>query len=317
MRFIALLMLAAGIDMTLVSSVIGKTMNTIKNWFHQYINEGIESLNSFDYKPKQSYLNYFQINQLVIYVTFENPKNLKEIKEYIKVNFDVDYSIEAVRMILNKRKLEVIRPKVHPGNPPTLEQQQTFIKKYNEQKQSDPPGSVRLFLDAMHLHHQNIPGQCWGDPGFLPVMDTNTGRIRLNILGAYNPTTHSFLHLTGEENCNADRVTDFLKIIERAYNYAPKITLYSDNAKYFYASKVKEYLANNPKIQFDFLPSYAPNLNLIERFWKYSKEQLVRNKYYREYKVFRATVFKFLNNVHAHIDKLKTLMVEKFQIVQA
>ena len=219
-------------------------------------------------------------------------------------------------MILKKQGLEVIYPKIHPGNPPSVEEQEEFVKKYNEQKQNDEPGSVILFTDAMHLIHQNIPGRCWGDPKFPPVMDTNTGRKRLNILGAYNPETHCFHHLTGEENCNADRFVEFLKIISKTYNYAPKVILYLDNARYFYAAKVKEYLKDNNLIKLNFLPSYAPNLNLIERFWKYAKEQLVKNKYYKKYKIFRAKVFEFLNNTDDHIDKLKTVMTEKFQIIR-
>lgn len=109
---------------------------------------------------------------------------------------------------------------------------------------------------------------------------------------------------------------EFLKIISKTYNYAPKIILYLDNARYFYAAKVKEYLKDNNLIKLNFLPSYAPNLNLIERFWKYAKEQLVKNKYYKKYKIFRAKVFEFLNNTDDHIDKLKTVMTEKFQIIR-
>jgi len=316
-RFIALLMIAGGIDITSVASITGKTVNTINNWLRQYISEGIDSINSYDYKPKKPYLDFFQINDVVIYVTFENPENLKQIKAYIKEKFGVDYTLEAVRMILKKRGLKFIHPKAHPGNPPSAEQQQAFIKEYNEQKLTDPPGSVRLFADAMHLHHQNIPGRCWGDPEFIPVIDTNTGRYRLNILGAYNPDTHSFIHLTGEENCNADRVVEFLKNVGKAYSHAPKITVYSDNATYFYAAKVREWLDNNTRITLVHLPPYAPNLNLIERFWKYAKKNLVRNNYCKEYKTFRAKVFRFLNNVGDYINDLKTLMVEKFQIVYA
>lgn len=148
-------------------------------------------------KRKKHILIFFQINQLVIYVKFENPENLKQIKLYIKEKFGVSYALESVRMILKKQGLEVIYPKIHPGNPPSVEEQEEFVKKYNEQKQNDEPGSVILFTDAMHLIHQNIPGRCWGDPKFPPVMDTNTGRKRLNIIGAYNPETHCFHHLTG------------------------------------------------------------------------------------------------------------------------
>lgn len=63
------------------------------------------------------------------------------------------------------------------------------------------------------------------------------------------------------------------------------------------------------------LPSYAPNLNLIERFWKLAKEKLVKNTYYEKDKTFRAHVFRFLNHVDEYIEELKTLMVERFQII--
>jgi transposase len=314
-RFIALVMLAMGSEPAFAASVVGKKIITINKWLKQYIFKGIDSLNSFNYKPKRSYLNFNQINQTVIYVTFENPHNLKEIREYIKERYGIEYSIEAVRIMIKNHGLKTLYPKTHPGNPPAVEQQKKFIKDYNKQKVDDPPGSVRFFIDAMHLHHQNVPGRCWGDPNFRPVMNTNTGRKRLNILGAYNPETHNFLHLTGEENCNADRVAEFFEMIGRKCSDAPKITLYSDNAKYFYAKKVNGWLADNPKITLINLPPYAPNLNLIERFWKYTKDILIRNKYYKEYKMFRAKTFQFLNHIGDHIDKLKKLMVEKFEIV--
>jgi len=314
-RFIALIFLALKSDISLIASALGKTVITIENWYFQYVSEGIESLDCFNYKQKQSFLNFFQINQIIIYVKFENPGTLEQTKTYIKEKFGVEYSIEGVRKLLKKHGIKLIHPKIHPGSPPTVEEQQAFIEKYNEQKQTDPPGSVRLFGDAMHLLHQNIPGQCWGDPEFPPVMGTNTGRKRLNILGVYNPDTCSFLHLTGEENCNADRVVEFLKIIVKTNSCAPKITLWLDNARYFHSAKVRAWLKDNSLIQINFFPAYAPNLNLIERFWKYAKEQLVKNKYYNKYKIFRAKVFQFLNNVNDHIDKLKTLMVEKFQII--
>jgi len=72
----------------------------------------------------------------------------------------------------------------------------------------------------------------------------------------------------------------------------------------------------SPKIKLEFLPPYSPNLNLVERFWRFAKEKLVKNKYYPKYKTFRANVFRFLNHVDQYVDDLKTLMVEKFEIVK-
>ena len=178
------------------------------------------------------------------------------------------------------------------------------------------PGTVFLFGDGMHLIHQNIPGLCWGDPKNPPVLRTNTGRQRLNILGAYNPDSHSFVHLTGEQNCDAKRVIEYFIEIEKAYPQAPTIVLFLDNAKYFKAKIVTEWLEKHPQLKLEFLPPYAPNLNLIERFWRFVKEHLVKNAYYAKYKTFRAKVFQFLNHIEEYANELATLMVEKFQIVK-
>ena len=199
-RIVALLMLAKGLYIKDVSQLVGKTEKTIESWFQQYRTEGLASLNSFKYKPKRPYLSINQIYQVIIWVTYENPENTKQIREYIIDKFGVIYCIESVRQLLRRYGLKVLRPKTRPGNTPTVEEQKQFVEKYKEIKTSNPPGSVVLFGDGMHLIHQNIPGLCWGNPLCPPVFETNSGRKRLNILGAYNLDTLSLIHLTGEDN---------------------------------------------------------------------------------------------------------------------
>ena len=196
-----------------------------------------------------------------------------------------------------------------------MKKQVEFIEKYNKMKTDSEPGTKIYFMDAMHLIHQAIPGYCWGDPKLPPILETNSGRKRLNILGAYCPSSNSLIHLTGEENCNADRVIEFLKLVNESAPHAPFICLISDNARYFYAKKVTQWLEDNKRIKIEFLPTYAPNLNLIERLWRFVKDKLVRNEYYKEYKKFRAKVFQLLNNLHEYRKELKPLMIEKFEIV--
>ena len=122
-RFIALLMLAEKIELKTIASIIGKSEKTIENWYLQYKTKGIESLNSFQYKPKKSYLTPEQIDQVVSWVKETNPGKTKEVREYIKDHFQVSYSNEAVRKILRKMGLKILRPKVVPGNPPSEEDQ--------------------------------------------------------------------------------------------------------------------------------------------------------------------------------------------------
>lgn len=315
MRFIALLMLASESTVEYVSQVLGFSTRSILNWVDIYLTKGVDGLNSFNYKPKESYLNFHQINQVVIFVIFYSPCKVKEVTAYIKDKFGVSYSDEAVRQLLLKRGLKCIRPKTVPGSPPSVERQHQFIDNYWELRNKQ--GTVVLFGDAVHLIHQNVPGFCWGDPSIPPVFETNTGRKRLNILGAYDPETHSLIHLSGEENCNADRVVEFLEKIHNAYRGFSDIHLIVDNARYFHSKIVREWLENNPKMNLLFLPPYAPNLNLIERLWRFAKENLVKGKYYKKYKTFRAKAFQFLNNIEDYEDDLKSLLVEKFEIVLA
>ena len=122
-RYIALIMLAKGSTIECVASSFGKSKVTITLWLEQYITKGIDSLNSFQYKPKRSYLTSEQIDQVVSWVKETNPGKTKEVREYIKDHFKIVYSNEAVRKLLKKMGLKILRPKVVPGNPPSEEEQ--------------------------------------------------------------------------------------------------------------------------------------------------------------------------------------------------
>jgi transposase len=315
-RFIGLLMLAEHLAIEQAASLIGRSVKTLRHWGHQYLTHGVDRLNSFNYQPKQTYLKPSQIEQVVMWVTTTNPAKTKHVKAYIQEQFNVQYTREAVRQLLHKHGLKRLRPTKQPGDPPSEDEQRAFVTQYETMKAECEPGTVFLFGDAMHLVHQNEPGYCWGDPKAPPVIKTNSGRKRLNILGAYHPTEHSLVHLTGEENCDAARAIEFLDTVEKAYISVPHLVLFVDNARYFHATLVTEWLTEHPRVHLEFLPTYAPNLNLIERFWKFAKEHLVKNTYYEKYKTFRAHVFRFLNHIDEYVTELKTLMVEKFQIIQ-
>lgn len=123
-RFMALLMLAKGIAIKDIGVITGVAMKTIANWHHQYLTKGIDSLNSFQYKPKQSYLSDEQTEQILNWVRTTNPPKLKQIRAYVLEEFRIKYTTEAIRKLLHKHGLRLIRPKVIPGNPPSEEEQE-------------------------------------------------------------------------------------------------------------------------------------------------------------------------------------------------
>ena len=171
-----------------------------------------------------------------------------------------------------------------------------------------------LFVDAAHFLFGPFLGYvwCWVRL-FLPGP---SGRKRYNVLGAVDAVTHRLIRVSNHAYINAESVCDLLRAIAAAGFQLP-ITLVLDNARYQYCAVVKE-LAKSLSIELLFLPSYSPNLNLIERVWKFVKKQLACN-YYREYAVFTQAIDDCLHNLDKkhkpQMDSLLTLNFQTFENV--
>ena len=144
---------------------------------------------------------------------------------------------------------------------------------------------------------------------------TNPGRKRINILGALNFDDFSIISTITEDKCNDQKVVEFIKKIRKKY---PKkeIVIVLDNAKYNHANYTTVY-AELSGIELFFLPSYSPNLNLIERLWKFSKKKLVHNKYYEKFDQFVETVGHYFENLGEYIEELTKIFKRKFEIIEA
>ena len=97
------------------------------------------------------------------------------------------------------------------------------------------------------------------------------GRQRFNVLGALNAITHELVLVTNDTYINALSVCDLLRRIA-ALGLTVPITLVLDNARYQKCHLVRN-LAATLNIELLYLPTYSPNLNLIERLWKFVKKK--------------------------------------------
>ena len=102
----------------------------------------------------------------------------------------------------------------------------------------------------------------------------------------------------------------------RAANPGKRLLIVLDNAPYNHAAPVQE-AAKRLRIELLYLPPYSPNLNLIERFWKFLKRKVARNHFYATFAEFRVAVQKVLNNITSYGDELASLMTERFQLFTA
>ena len=140
------------------------------------------------------------------------------------------------------------------------------------------------------------------------------GRQRYNVLGALNAITHELVTVTNNSYINAQSVCQLLHQIKALALDIP-ITLVMDNARYQRCHLVQS-LAKELDIELLFLPPYSPNLNLIERLWKFVKKECLYSKYYDNFAAFSQAINDCLSQTHtthkAALDKLLTLQFQIF-----
>jgi len=158
-----------------------------------------------------------------------------------------------------------------------------------------------------------VLGGGWIKRGKTHFIPSNTGRQRLNVNGAMNIETK---HLTYrfDETIDAASTLALFDQLRKANPTAPRIIAICDNVRYSKSKAVAEYLKTS-RIQLEPLPPYSPNLNLMERFWKLFKRQVLYNRYYEHFSEFRDACETFFAQLDAYAPRLRTLLTENFQII--
>jgi len=138
-----------------------------------------------------------------------------------------------------------------------------------------------------------------------------SGRQRFNLLGAWNAVPRELVAITNTTVVNSETMCDLLRAIA-ARGLTGPVTLVLDNARYQRNARVQG-LAKELRIALLFLPSYSPNLNLIERLWRFLKRKAAYGRYHPTFADFRVTIEDVLSGISTtHADKLDTLMTLNF-----
>lgn len=171
-------------------------------------------------------------------------------------------------------------------------------------------------MDPTHQVHNTDNSYCWQDKGKAgtKIILSNSGRKRINIIGAINAITRKPTTLITEDNCDKEMIKCLLGEIRKDYQDAGRIYAFLDNARYSWNKEVRAE-AKKLDIKLIFLPPYSPNLNLIERLWKFLKKKIRKNIYYNTFRKFRKAIFDFFKNIEQYKTELEKLLTLKFEII--
>lgn len=167
-----------------------------------------------------------------------------------------------------------------------------------------------LFVDAAHFVMGSFLCCVWSR--VRRFLRGASGRQRYSVLGAWNAVTRELVSITTDATVSAQTMCVLLVMIAALGLQGP-ITVVLDNARYQHCALVVN-LAKSLNIHLEFLPSYSPNLNLIERLWKFIKKQVLYGRHYETFAEFRAAIDDCLAKIPTdHQERLASLMTHNFQ----
>lgn len=170
-----------------------------------------------------------------------------------------------------------------------------------------------FFVDSAHFVLGAYLGYLWCLARL--VIRAPSGRQRFNVLGALDAVSHQLVTVTNTSYINAQSVCELLDKI-KALNVPGPVTLIMDNARY---QRCRLVISKAEKLNLEllFLPPYSPNLNLIERVWRFVRKECLYSHYYDKFEGFVKAISQCLSQTtgkhHAALDKL---LVLKFQTLE-
>ena len=169
-----------------------------------------------------------------------------------------------------------------------------------------------LFADAAHFVRGAYLAWLWCLVRlFVP---TGSGRQRYSVLGAVDAVSHAMTRVTTDATVNRDTAVALLERLRADYP-GERLTVVLDNARYFRCGATQA-AARRLGIHLLFLPPYSPNLNLIERVWKFVKKEALQGRYADDYPTFKAAIDSVLGGLTgryaAAMDSLLTWNFQTF-----
>jgi transposase len=166
------------------------------------------------------------------------------------------------------------------------------------------------FVDAAHFVPGSFLGYLWCLVRYF--VPRPSGRKRYHVLGALNAVTHRMVRVSNHSYINALSVCELLVELAAAAGRRP-ITLVLDNARYQRCALVQE-AAESLGIELRLLPSDSPNLNLIERVWKFVQKESLARYSLTNYAAFTAAIEGCRDRLHSKYKaQMDTLLTHQFQ----
>ena len=300
-----------------IADLAGVSLRTVQRYLDDYLKGGLAAVRRCNWRgPKTVLLQHER--SLEEYFWDHPPRNTKEAAKVIEEQTGVRRGLTQVRAFLKNhlglRYRKVAAIPVPPKK--TIEEHAREQARFLENELEPALEEARagraavFFVDAAHFVWAPFLGCLWCLARVF--VRSATGRKRYNVLGALNAVTHDVVRVCNEGYINAETVCTLLRTLAGAGLQVP-VTVVLDNAA-SQRCRLVQSLAKERGIRLLFLPSYSPNLNLIERLWRFVRQQSLNSTWFDSFDRFKAAIDDCLNKMATdHKQEAATLFVHQFQ----
>jgi transposase len=306
-----------GLPQPRIASLAGVSLRTVQRYLDEYREGGLEQVRRCKWRgPRSVLLRHEQSIQE--YFRVHPPRTAKEAAKVIAEQTGVSRGLTQVRAFLKThlglryRKVAAIPVPPRKTIEEHAREQARFLQKDLGPRLREARAGRRAvyFVDAAHFVWAPFLGCLWCLARLF--VRSATGRRRYNVLGALNAVTHEVIRVCNEGYVTAGAVCTLLRTLAGSGLGVP-ITLVLDNARYQRCELVQA-LARQLGIHLLFLPSYSPNLNLIERLWRFVRKQSLNSAWFDSFEQFQGAIDDCLNKMDTdHKEEATSLFTHQFQ----
>jgi transposase len=314
-RLSVLIMLDEGFTHETIALCQGIDADTISNWKRKYesVSRDLNLYLADSYVPFHGYLTKEQLLDLDSHLQDHLCLTSHQVGDYMFEAFGIDYSDAGVTAILHRQGFVYKKVKPVPGKADEMAQQ-AFVAELEPLLQA--PDTVVYFTDATHPTHNTQPHYGWIKKGQEKQIAANSARHRLNLQGAVHVGSSIKAVIHAAETINAQSTIALYSHLLRKHPKG-RIVMICDNAPYHRSNLLAGWLKAHPRISQKPLPAYSPNLNLIERLWKWIKKKVTATVYYPTFEEFKKAVLDLFARLPDYQQELKSLLTLNFQIIKS
>lgn len=299
-----------------VAFLLGVDLSTVYRYMNLYKSKGLEFLQT-NYEGYGGKLDDDQILKLTSELQSKLYLTSEQIIDWVKSQYEIDFSKDGMVKLLHRLGFSYKKTKQVPCQA-DVQRQQDFVKEELTSiiDQARQGNSKVYFMDAVHPSHNTRSTYGWILKGKEKELLTVSGRDRVNINGALNALDPTDIQVLECETVNAETTKAlYLKILEMNKG-VDKIYAIADNARYYKNKDIKEWIKDTKIVQI-FLPPYSPNLNIIERLWKFLRKKVINSNFFRTKKEFRDAILTFFENIGQYKNELTSLLTLNFPILNS